>query len=116
VSLFSGIAPPAALLDRIQHGGRPNGINHVDTNMSTTSLSSPVAAGPPLAAQPGPSSQGPSGAAPPSYEEPPPSYEDAMADNLRPADGHRPGYRPPDPATSGISTSGIWRDEKNGGD
>jgi len=36
------------------------------------------------------------------YEEPPPSYEDAVASDLPPVDGPRPDYAPP-PAPEGES-------------
>jgi hypothetical protein len=43
------------------------------------------------------------------YVEPPPSYEDAMADSSRPivAQGPRDGYRPPAPRMDD-----VWADEK----
>jgi hypothetical protein len=69
---------------------------------------------PPTAAPP---YAGPSGPAMPpqaglsltqDYVEPPPSYEDAMADNVPAnAQGPRDGYRPPPP-----KMTDVWADEK----
>jgi hypothetical protein len=47
----------------------------------------------------------------PPYEEAPPSYEDAVGQDLPPINGPRPGYNPP-PAPEGESR--ITGDEKRG--
>jgi len=39
------------------------------------------------------------------YNDPPPSYEDAMADNMLPVDGPRVGYRPPMAGDQGVFAS-----------
>jgi hypothetical protein len=105
VSIYSGIAPPPALLERLTNG-RPGSLQHIDSDLSASNIPPPALnSNSPQAS----AASGPSMPAPP-YDEPPPSYEDAMADNLTPANGIRPGYRPPDPNTQ--DTRGIWRDEK----
>ena len=92
VKVFSGIAPPAKLL------------NAMATKPPRR------ASGPVPQVQPASSA---SNAPPndPGYEDAPPSYEDAIAEDLPPLpDGPRPNYAPPPPSTDGESR--ISSDEK----
>lgn len=89
--MYSGIAPPQALLDAVtaEKGGRR-------VPGSTRRPREPV--------NPPPRPFGQVGALPPdtpleplqeSYDDAPPSYQDAMADTLAPLDGPRREYNPP---------------------
>jgi hypothetical protein len=89
--VYSGIAPPQALLDAVaaEKGGRR--------------VPRPTRR-PPEPSNPPPRPFGQVGALPPdtdlqplqeSYDDAPPSYEDAMADTLAPLDGPRREYNPP---------------------
>ena len=92
VKVYSGIAPPQALLDAIAAAAsqptpsKPTGKTVPDTNSRPTMPPRP--SGAPDAAQSGTT-----------YDDAPPSYEDAMADNLSPVDGPRREYHPPDAST-----------------
>src|SRR5436189_5773425 len=93
LQVFSGIAPPQALLAAIAAApGQPN------------VLESPVI--PPRPTQP-PQGLTPTYASPVPgpYEDAPPSYEDAMADALGPVDGPRREYNPPDITSRSLSWS-----------
>ena len=87
VKVYSGIAPPQALLDAMAASGRvkpaqpqPNGPAQGERPPMP-----PRPAAPPA---PATSDEG--------YDEAPPSYEDAMAETLSPVDGPRREYNPPD--------------------
>jgi hypothetical protein len=92
VKVYSGIAPPQALLDAIAEStsqpfpSKATGSTIPDTNGRPAIPPRP--SGGPVPA--------PSG---PAYDEAPPSYEDAMAENLSPVDGPRREYHPPDAST-----------------
>ncbi|KAJ5698160.1 hypothetical protein N7462_000165 [Penicillium macrosclerotiorum] len=107
VKVYSGIAPPQALLDAMAAAAlKP-------------SPSKPTAQ-PPWAPTSDdnrpPMPPRPSGTVPEysngGYDEAPPSYEDAMAENLSPVDGPRREYHPPD-ASSSRSTLESGADSKS---
>lgn len=127
VRVFSGIAPPRALLDAMASSPiparlplkppRPGPIS----TYSGPSLAppapysafpqTPVAENPPWMQQ-YPPMQGaylPQQGAPEYEEAPPPSYEDAVGSDLPPIDGPRRDYAPPPPVEGGLRLSG---DEK----
>ncbi|EON67107.1 hypothetical protein W97_06360 [Coniosporium apollinis CBS 100218] len=127
VRVFSGIAPPRALLDAMASSPvparlplkppRPGPIS----TYSGPSLAppapyaafpqTPVAENPPWMQQ-YPPVQGaylPQQGAPEYEEAPPPSYEDAVGSDLPPIDGPRRDYAPPPPVEGGLRLSG---DEK----
>lgn len=101
VRVYSGIAPPQALLDAMGFSG------------PQTKYARP--ASPPSPGQPPPIPPRPAVAPVPVYEgiyegqvydDAPPSYEDAIADELGPVDGPRREYNPPDAPADG-RTSGT---------
>jgi len=95
VQVFSGIAPPQALLDAIAAApGQPN--------VSETPVVPPRPPQPPQGLTPAYASPVPG-----PYEDAPPSYEDAMAEALGPVDGPRREYNPPDTASRSLSWSGT---------
>lgn len=121
VKVFSGIAPPASLLNAIANQpARPHSLHDVETsngavsdyNQPTLTPISPTAPDQQIPAQFG--SFGPQ--VDPD-EPPPPSYEDAMAEEIGPLDGPRRDYNPPiDPPTSPGGTSNAFAgDSKAGG-
>lgn len=89
VEVYSGIAPPQSLLD--QMADRPTA-----QPASNYNIRPPVSAnGPPTGHSPGPSrpiAQTKSDYIEPSPSDAPPSYEDAIADDLAPVDGMRRDY------------------------
>lgn len=91
VQVYSGIAPPQALLDALaaERAGRRVPQSSHRSHEASSPLPLPFeeidALGPSPHSQP---SQG-------SYDDAPPSYEDAMADTLAPLDGPRREYNPP---------------------
>jgi hypothetical protein len=95
VKVYSGIAPPQALLDAMAAAAP-----QLSPSKPTSGPSWPTGAAsrPPIPPRP---STGPvpvdAGAA---YDDAPPSYEDAMAENLSPVDGPRREYHPPDASSS----------------
>ena len=82
VEIYSGITPPAALLDAI--ASRPPGVPSRPSNISAPSQAP--------AYDPMYPPQLPPGANPGTTSDAPPSYEDAMADEISPADGPRREY------------------------
>ncbi|KAI4216469.1 MAG: hypothetical protein LQ351_000958 [Letrouitia transgressa] len=101
LKVFSGIAPPPALLNAMRE--RAATIN-TSTHLSTTpSQASPGAAAP---TYPGPSE--PTGPEGPFPAEAPPSYEDAIAEDLGPVDGPRGEYH----QVPMSETDGFGADEK----
>ncbi|KAE8146739.1 hypothetical protein BDV25DRAFT_161929 [Aspergillus avenaceus] len=96
VKIYSGIAPPKALLDAMAAGG------HIQ------SAESPSLPSRPSQDTSGPPPMPPRPARPPrpinpedGYDDAPPSYEDAMAEALSPVDGPRREYNPPDASSTG---------------
>ncbi|KAJ5730972.1 uncharacterized protein N7483_005480 [Penicillium malachiteum] len=100
VKIFSGIAPPQALLDAMAAATlqqAPPKINPsptwpADNRSDNPPPMPPRPSGPVTAVVPADSSA--------AYDDAPPSYEDAMADNLSPVDGPRREYHPPDASSS----------------
>lgn len=93
VKVYSGIAPPQALLDAIAASSlQPSPSKPTGQSFPTATDSRPTIpprpSGVPVSAD--------SGAA---YDDAPPSYEDTMAENLSPVDGPRREYHPPDAST-----------------
>ena len=122
VKVFSGIAPPASLLDALANQSLlPSQTLH-DTQTcydsvqgkypAPSSPSSPTAPDQTFPARFGSSSQ-----VIDPEEPPPPSYEDAMAEDIGPLDGPRRDYNPPiDPPNSpGGSSSSFAGDTKSSG-
>ncbi|KAH1758096.1 hypothetical protein KXX09_002832 [Aspergillus fumigatus] len=111
VKVYSGIAPPKALLDAM-----------ATTGQATWSKPPPMTGHPvdDTDERP-PVPPRPTGPAMPTsvedvYDEAPPSYEDAMAETLSPVDGPRREYNPPDASSSSRtiehgadSTSSVFR-------
>lgn len=102
VKVYSGIAPPQALLDAMAAAKlqpSPTKPNPRPTWSPPTNSDSR----PPMPPRP---EDGPVpadvGAV---YDDAPPSYEDAMADNIAPVDGPRREYHPPDAPSSSSSRS-----------
>ena len=94
VQVFSGIRPPQALLDAMSHPGVPQPAPHGHFTPQSPSASSR----PPAAVDPSPNDL-PADA--------PPSYEDAIADDLGPIDGPRREYSQPEqPQVQGSSAGG----------
>lgn len=96
VKVYSGIAPPKALLDAMAETGRVQ-------EPKAPALPSRPAEGPserpPIPPRPaGPAE--PATSAEEADDEAPPSYEDAMAETLSPVDGPRREYNPPDASSS----------------
>lgn len=96
IKVYSGIAPPQALLDAMAAAAP-----QLSPSKPTSKPSWPTSAEtsrPPMPPRP---STGPvpadAGAA---YDDAPPSYEDAMAENLSPVDGPRREYHPPAASSS----------------
>ncbi|RDI79289.1 hypothetical protein Vi05172_g10696 [Venturia inaequalis] len=97
--VFSGIAPPPDLIKRMDSAPiRPT---------TQIPVQGPGSKLPTYSAQQAPSNAPQPQA--PAYEEAPPSYEDAVGQDLPPINGPRPGYNPP-PAPEGESR--ITGDEK----
>lgn len=93
VKVYSGIAPPKALLDAVAAAAlQPS------PSTFTAQLTSPAGDGgsrPPMPPRPATSEPVPANSSA-VYDDAPPSYEDAMAENLSPVDGPRREYHPPD--------------------
>jgi hypothetical protein len=87
VDVYSGIKPPPELLKRTE-------ANPPKQNPMPFKVGGP-AAGPSVGPSAGPST-GLAAQSAPGYDDAPPSYEDAVAENVPPVDGPRPGYRPPE--------------------
>lgn len=96
VKIYSGIAPPQALLDAMAAAAlQPSPSKPAPRPSWPTENTS---GRPPMPPRP---ASGPVPAeASAVYDDAPPSYEDAMADNLGPVDGPRREYHPPDTSAS----------------
>lgn len=92
VKVYSGIAPPKALLEAMAESGRvPQSMPARPARPSQDPPSMPARpAGPPE----------PTSADHAEDDVAPPSYEDAMAETLSPVDGPRREYNPPDASSS----------------
>jgi hypothetical protein len=84
VKVYSGIAPPAALLQAMKSGNIPSKIEEPP--------SLPSGKPPPFSPTEGEASSSAPSQAPPSYEEAPPSYEDTVAHDMPPVEGPRSNY------------------------
>ncbi|KAH7138644.1 arrestin [Dendryphion nanum] len=99
VKVYSGIAPPQALLQAALTGdaGKVNPSTGLSPPPEKPQVSqtptSPAAAPPPFSVQQGQPVGGPQIPAP--YDEAPPSYEDAIGQDLPPINGYRGSYQPP---------------------
>lgn len=101
VKVYSGIAPPQALLDAMAAGGRPISIKPLPAEPVNNAGDRP-----PM--PPRPSGSGIPTSVEDAYDEAPPSYEDAMAETLSPVDGPRREYNPPDaPSANRANESGA---------
>ncbi|PGH06256.1 hypothetical protein GX51_02453 [Blastomyces parvus] len=98
VQVYSGIAPPQALLDAVRRS--PSKVSKV------SEVPPPQPPRPEVAPTIAPVQT--------EYDDAPPSYEDAMADALGPVDGPRREYNPPDPGSwSGADDKGSANDNKD---
>ncbi len=112
VQVFSGIAPPAALLSRMATSPRPAPVNagvrppSVVNNQPQTPITPYYHSFPPQ--------QGEYGSPAPTNDDAPPSYEDAIAEDIGPVDGPRREYNQPSisPAASNTSTGGKSSGER----
>lgn len=96
VKVYSGIAPPKALLDAMAAAAlqpSPFKLTSQPTSPAGNSENRPPMPPRPATSQPVTAD---SSAV---YDDAPPSYEDAMAENLAPVDGPRREYHPPDTST-----------------
>ncbi|KAJ5312965.1 hypothetical protein PENANT_c018G09266 [Penicillium antarcticum] len=95
VRVFSGIAPPQALLDAMAAASlQPASKQKPHPNLPTEAGDSRPLMPPRPTGEPVPVNSGDV------YDDAPPSYEDAMADHLSPVDGPRREYHPPDASSS----------------
>ena len=101
VQVFSGIKPPDELLRRLAASKNSTRPEHPAPRPTTQApVPAPAAAAAP-AYRPPVEDQ----ALQDVYNDPPPSYEDAMADNILPVGGPRAGYRPPMAGDQGVFAS-----------
>lgn len=119
VQVYSGIKPsPALLAEMARRGGLPSTYLTLQPGLSPDrpGFAQPSSQPPSPVSFPAPSPSGPSGFQQVSHpaehpsEAPPPSYEDAMAEDLAPVDGPRRGYDQPDsqPVTQDAKRSGVF--------
>ncbi|KAJ5806886.1 hypothetical protein N7474_010478 [Penicillium riverlandense] len=114
VKVYSGIAPPQALLDALAAASlQPSSPN--TQSPRTSQLSSSANAGQPRPPMPPRPATLPAAVSVGDvYDEAPPSYEDAMAENIGPVDGPRREYHPPDgSSTTSGSTMESGADAKS---
>jgi hypothetical protein len=111
VKVFSGIAPPQALLDAMAAASpQPNKLKPQPSipaeNENARPAMPPRPSGEPVPVNSGDAYD---------TEDAPPSYEDAMADHLSPVDGPRREYHPPDasqPMESGTDAKSVAQQGK----
>jgi hypothetical protein len=121
VKVFSGIAPPASLLDALASQPAPshplNDPVAFDSTSSSYDQPPPTPISPTVTDQNFPARFGSVSQPIDPDEPPPPSYEDAMAEDIGPLDGPRRDYNPPsDPPTSPSGSSNSFAsDSKSGG-
>lgn len=114
--MFSGIAPPAKLLEamaasreRISKSSAADPASE-KLRMETRTSKFGATQVPPASATSGPSNapeipprpEAGTGQVLPTYADAPPSYEDAIASDLQPVDAPRPDYAPPPPAEDDV--------------
>ncbi|KAJ9209336.1 hypothetical protein DTO166G4_9069 [Paecilomyces variotii] len=106
VKVYSGVAPPQALLDAMAgRNGKAAESAGTPTSPSQRPPMPPRPSAPPVPAYP---EDG--------YADAPPSYEDAIAEDLGPVDGPRRDYNPPD-GISGrrtVSETGVGSPDEKG--
>lgn len=121
VKIFSGIAPPASLLSAMAR--RPV-VSHLQHDATTQSGAipgydqlAPTPVSPTSPDQNFPARIGSSNHHINSDEPPPPSYEDAMAEEIGPLDGPRRDYNPPmdSPSSLAGTSDSFASDSKTGG-
>ncbi|KAJ5631770.1 uncharacterized protein N7484_011870 [Penicillium longicatenatum] len=110
VKIYSGIAPPQALLDAMA-AAAPQPSQSKPTHRPTWPTSNNSNDPPPMPPRPAGPVPVPADSSE-TYDDAPPSYEDAMAENLSPVDGPRREYHPPD-ASSSRSTVESGTDAKS---
>ncbi|KAJ5273872.1 hypothetical protein N7478_008997 [Penicillium angulare] len=98
VKVYSGIAPPQALLDAMAATTQPSSASKL-TSQPTWPTDNHTENPPPMPPRPAGPVPVPADSTA-AYDDAPPSYEDAMADNLSPVDGPRREYHPPDASSS----------------
>lgn len=127
VEVFSGIAPPRQLLESMGLAPRSTAVAASNSTTNPKPASQPAPTSQPTT--PGPSASLPDRkpvmpprpavapassmqpeAPPPEYSEAPPSYEDAIAQDLPPVEGPRREYAPP----AALEDDPMLRDEKRG--
>jgi hypothetical protein len=121
VKVFSGIAPPASLLNALANQPAPS--HSLSDPTTPDSLASGHDQPTPTPASPTTSDQtflarfGSVSQPVDPDEPPPPSYEDAMAEDIGPLDGPRRNYNPPldPPSSPGGSSNSFASDSKSGG-
>lgn len=95
VKVYSGISPPKPLLDAMATASLQPSPSKPNQRPTWTGIDGDDR--PPMPPRP---TSGPVSADTPAvYDDAPPSYEDAMAENLDPVDGPRREYHPPDAST-----------------
>ena len=90
VKIFSGIAPPQALLDAMAAASLEQGKQKPQPSVPAEASDNRPPMPPRPSGEPVPVNSGDA------YDDAPPSYEDAMADHLSPVDGPRREYHPPE--------------------
>jgi hypothetical protein len=108
VKVFSGIAPPQALLDAMAAASLHPGKLKPEASIPAENENIRPPMPPRPSGEPVPVNSGDAY----DTEEAPPSYEDAMADHLSPVDGPRREYHPPDashPMESGTDAKSAAR-------
>lgn len=113
VKVFSGIAPPQALLDAMAAASLEQGSQKPQPELPTEIGTDRPPMPPRPSGEPVPVNSGDV------YGDAPPSYEDAMADHLSPVDGPRREYHPPEasqPVESGTDSkpAGQGKDSEDG--
>jgi hypothetical protein len=125
--VFSGIAPPQAVLDALAAHPTEAPQQPPRPAMSSSTYSSGLSTTPGgISNRPGPntSSQLPTYESVPnnaynaplqnSYDDAPPSYEDAIAETIPPIDGPRPNYRPPPGSGMGVGAESSTNSSGSG--
>lgn len=112
MKVYSGIAPPQALLDAMAAAKLQPSPTKITPRPSwpTNDQQHPR---PPMPPRPEDEPEPVPANAGAVYDDAPPSYEDAMADNLAPVDGPRREYHPPDASTSSRSSVEAGTDAKS---
>lgn len=114
VQVFSGIAPPKALLSAMAASRRPTSLNAAtakpNPNVRPHSFTHSM---PPTPTTPTyssiPPQQGQYGVPMSANDDAPPSYEDAIAEDIGPVDGPRRDYNQPDVPPNASRLSDDWK-------